>query len=113
MSDKGTEGKPWDALKRAPPRHHPYILLVRVRAASRVVVSPSGLARASWGPTVMAGVVRVSVFASTSVTAAFFPAMVAVVPVWKLLPPMVMVVPPTAGEFAGEIVPTASGVLAS
>jgi hypothetical protein len=61
----------------------------------------------------VAGVTSARVFASIRITVAFFPARVAVVPVWKLLLRTVMVVPPAAGALAGEIVPIPSGTFAS
>ena len=85
-----------------------------MKAASRLTVSPSGFVSVRrWGPGLVAGVTSARVFASIRVTVAFFPARVAVVPVWKLLPRTVMVVPPAAGAFAGEIVPIPSGTFAS
>jgi len=59
------------------------------------------------------GVTNVIVLESLNVTAAFFPPIVAVVPVCKPLPRIVIVLPPAAGAFEGLTVPMLSGALAS
>ena len=65
------------------------------------------------GPGVRGGVVTVNVLMSLKVVAADFPFMETVAPDWKPLPRIVRVAPPDAGADAGEIVPIASGTVAS
>ena len=65
------------------------------------------------GPGVSDGVVTVKVFMSLKVVAADFPLMATAAPDWKPLPRMVSVAPPEAGADAGEIMPMASGTVAS
>src|SRR5271156_4332412 len=90
----------------------PYWLAVK--AASREIVSPSGLVMVTrCAPVVRAGVTTVRVFMSLNVAVALLPPIVTAVPLWKPLPRIVSVVPPAAEPCAGFIVPIPNGTFAS